>query len=381
MMLKRLIKFFIGFIFHPIYVFQCITNLNKAKYSDKHKMKLAADWLLKAQINAIDGDGYSRGYSLIFGWDRSYIETTGYIIPTMFDVSYILRNKKYALSAIKAAEWLLLKQMSSGAFPDIDKNTPHIFDTGQVLLGLNRTFKETRDKKYLAAIKKACVWLTQNQEKNGSWIRYSYNNQPHTYYTRVAAALLESGQLLKNKKYINSGIKNLEWTIQQQQANGFYKFSNFKKDENAFLHTLVYVIEGFSMAYRLTKNKKWANQLISDTRNFMDILNSDGLLYSQYDSQWVATNIEYCITGLSQFAGICFDVYQISNDIKFKLCAIKILIFLDSLQQKSGKDILGALQSSKPLWGVYGGMNFFNWNVKFYIDLILKKNDPKNFYY
>jgi hypothetical protein len=69
---------------------------------------------------APDGDGYSRRYSLIKGWDRCYVETTGYIVPTLLDVGRVFGEKRYEESAFRAAEWLLKVQTAEGAFTDID---------------------------------------------------------------------------------------------------------------------------------------------------------------------------------------------------------------------------------------------------------------------
>ncbi len=32
----------------------------------------------------------------------------------------------------------------------------------------------------------------------------------------------------------------------------------------------------------------------------------------------------------------------------------------------------GGLPSSMPPWGYYGGMDLFNWNVKFYLDALIR---------
>src|SRR5688500_2209998 len=48
----------------------------------------AADWLSAApDFSATHDGGVSRHYSLINGWGASYPETTGYIVPTMLDLS------------------------------------------------------------------------------------------------------------------------------------------------------------------------------------------------------------------------------------------------------------------------------------------------------
>jgi len=331
-----------------------------------------ADWLLESQASAPDGDGYSRQFSLISGWDRCYIETTGYIIPTLFDVSSYLKDERYRESAIRAGKWLLTVQTGEGAFAEIDDYKPMVFDTGQVMLGLNRLYKELKDKRYLESAIKAAEWLVGIQEDDGSWIKFAYNARPHAYYSRVAAALIETGQLADNDKLIEAGIKQLDWVLAQEQENGYYKYSEFRPGEDALLHTLVYVMEGFSMAYDLTGLDRYKEALIRGTDALRYRLTENGLLYSQYDSQWRATNTEYCVTGLAQFAGICYNTFQHTKDPKYSETAEKVLSNLRRWQVTSGTDLAGALPSSIPVWGYYGGMSFFNWNTKFFIDACLK---------
>lgn len=373
MQTKQLLKLCLGLVRHPIYTGRALKAHTKANENQlDESIRAGADWLVKAQANAPDGKGYSRRYSLISGWDRCYIETTGYIVPTLLDISQYFGDDVYRNSAFKAANWLLKVQSGNGAFTDIDTYAPQVFDTGQVLLGLNRMYRETGDERFLDSLRRAGRWLTDTQEVDGSWLLYAYNNRPHAYYTRVAAALIEAGQIASVDEYIAAGVRNLEWTLEQRQGNGYYQHSEFKSGENAILHTIVYVLEGFSMAFDLTGEQRWADALVEGVNVLAQLSTEEGLLFSQYDTGWRATNREYCVTGLAQYAGICFDASNINGDMEFHVRGAKVLEHLCSWQQAKGNDINGALQSSVPLWGYYGGMEFFNWNMKFFLDAALK---------
>ncbi len=371
---RQSIKIALSFLRHPVYTAHALTNQgNTDDTRDLEScIRRGANWLLRAQAMALDGEGYSRRYSLIRGWDRSYVETTGYIVPTLLDVSRVLGEDRYRESAFRAAEWLLTVQTAEGAFTDIDNYRPQVFDTGQVLLGLNRMFRETGDERYLVSLKKASRWLVDTQEPDGSWVRFAYNDRPHSYYSRVAAALIEAGQLSGVEEFISSGIRNLEWVAGQRQRNGYFRHSEFKAGEDAFLHTIAYIFEGFSMAFKSTGEKRWADFLIDGAEALAGLSNQDGLLYSQYDREWRTRNVEYCTTGLAQYAGICFDVADILGEKAFRDRGVRVVRQLIRWQQSGGPDIDGAIQSSVPLWGRYGGMAFYNWNVKFLIEGALK---------
>ena len=373
MKFKKIIKLLLSLIKHPVYTTRIIFNDKKHSLeSIDDQIVTSSDWLIKSQnANTVDS-GYARKYSLVSGWDHSYIETTGYIIPTLHEVSKLLDIKGYEKSSIAALYWLIDTQSDDGSFAEIDNGSPQVFDTGQVLIGLNYMFKNLKDNKIIDSINKAASWLVQSQEQNGSWVKNSYNNRPHAYYSRVAAALLEAGQICENQEYIEASIRNLNWTLDQRNLNGYFNYSEFKPGEDAILHTIVYVLEGFSMAYDLTKDQKWLDILTEGADCLMSHLNHDGLMYSQYNPEWKATNKEYCVTGLAQMAGIFFDVAKINNDMKFFRAGEKIINHLSGWQIRFGKNTIGARPSSIPIWGYYGGMDFYNWNNKFYIDALLK---------
>lgn len=335
-------------------------------------LRRAADWLLIAQERSTDGDGYARMFSLIRGWDKGYIETTGYIITSLLDAGAVLGDEKYRESALRAGEWLLTVQSEDGSFPEIDAGTAQAFDTGQVMLGLNRLAVELKDDRYLAATTRAAEWLRVNQEEDGCWKRVAYNERPHAYYTRVAAAMLHAGQLAGSDAIVAGAIKNLEWSLNQRGANGYYRYSEFKPGEDALLHTLVYILEGFVMAHELTGEARWADAAVEGVRTLRGLADKDGLLRSQYSPEWKATNPEICVTGLAQYAGASFDAARLSGDASFVEAGVKPLKYLASRQLRKGDDMIGALPSSLPVWGYYGGMELFNWNMKFFIDALLK---------
>lgn len=370
---KRIAKLALSLLRHPVYTVQALKMQSDGREIDLiSAIRNAADWLLRGQAAATDGTGYPRRYSLIGGWDRCYIETTGYIIPTLLDTALFLNESKYADSARRAAHWLLSVQRNDGAFTDIDVYEPQVFDTGQVLLGLNRMVRETGAKEFIHAARRAAQWLCGVQDEDGAWRRFAYNGRPHAYYSRVGAALIETGLLLKDTNFVKAGRRNLQWVLGQEQPNGYFRYSEFKPEEDALLHTIVYVLEGFSMAYKLTGEDIWKETVRRGVGVLYALQDEEGLLRSQYDSAFNVSNKEYCITGLAQYAGICFDVFATTREAAFERAGQYVVARLCGWQQSGGKDIEGALPGSVPIWGYYGGMEYLNWNAKFFIDAALK---------
>jgi len=336
----------------------------------REHLKLCGEWFLIAQEPA---GGYSASFSFVTGLRHAYIETTGYIIPTMLDLAEALGDGRFRASALRAGEWLLTVQQENGAFTDIDGYQPQVFDTGQVMLGLNRLYRETKDLRYLAAARRAGDWLIRMQDEDGAWTKMAYHRgRPCTYLTRVAAAALELGQLAGEERYRDCAVRNLRWTSLRQQPSGFPLNSELSPGADPVLHTLVYVLEGFLMAYQLTGEREWLEVLLRGAEPLRKVhLERDLVPRSQYNAHWEVTNAEKCIPGLAQWAGLCLGLNEITKDARW-FEAAQLSIYYVKSKQLRGRGILrGALPASVPLWGYYHPLMLPNWGVKFFADALL----------
>ena len=77
-------------------------------------LREAIGYLLRAQDHS--GDGGFGSYHLVDGWGRSYPETTGYIIPTLFSAGEHLHWDEPRQRALRAADWLLSIQRADGGW-------------------------------------------------------------------------------------------------------------------------------------------------------------------------------------------------------------------------------------------------------------------------
>ena len=333
----------------------------------------AVDWLLNSQEN-VGNTGYAHSYHFIYGWQESYPETTGYIIPTLLEIYKITNDEKIYNSVKLAVEWLKNIQNQDGSFNDLQGNK-QIFDVGQILIGFNYIYEYFPEFNIENNLLNAMQWLCSVQNDDGSFTKYSYNNIPHTYYSRVGAAILKSGDLLNNDDTKVYGMKNIYWTISNQLENGFFKFSSFSKHD-PYLHTMVYILEGLLDAYAITSKKKILESILKFSSKLLDTSKRDTILYSQYDENYICTNKEYCMTGLSQWTGVCYRIFKITNNKEYKIDGDKTLKYVKSKQIFSiNKKINGGITGSFPLNGKYMKYSIPNWGLKFYLDsLLLGKN-------
>lgn len=339
---------------------------------NRRHLKLAGDWLLRTQAVHHDG-GYAHSYALHAGWQPSYPETTGYIIPTMLRLSDHLGDARYADSALKAGNWLLGIQQPDGAFPDL-AGQKQVFDTGQIIEGLLELHRRTGQNVFLDAAIRAGDFLTGCQDPGGSWTALSYNNLPHTYYTRVAANLLRLHAATGAGKCRTAALRNLDWTLAQQGEKGYFASMSFEPGSLPLLHTIIYVLEGLLDSYRIMGDERLMTA-VRITAGKLVAINTgrDYILQARYDSAWGSPRREHCTTGLAQWAGLLLDLYSLDPVAGHLLLAERTLTFLKARQVRhADPDISGAISGSIPLWGSYFRFAFNNWTIKFFIDALLR---------
>lgn len=358
---------------------------------NKKHIQAAVNWLLTAQ-KATDDKGISALYSLHKGWAASYPETTGYIIPTFFDYSSIVRNESFKKSlrksAIELADWEISVQLESGAVQsgtlDISPK-PSVFNTGQVLFGWVSAYKKTKDDKYKEAAKKAANWLVKAQSDDGSWIKnisIFTSNKAHTYHARVAWGLLDVYSITSNKIYLTAARKNLDWVLTQQLSNGWFRNNGFYFNDNniPLTHLIAYTIRSLLESGIYLGNKTYIEAAKSAADVLLKLQRDDDSLSGRYNSEWNPAVKWSCLTGDAQISIIWLRLFEITEDSKYLSAAIKMNDYLKTTQSlySNKKSIRGGIKGSQPIYGGYMRFSYPNWATKFFIDaLILEEKVTK----
>jgi len=357
----------------------CIGKKYPMQNNDVH-VKGTIRWLLSAQHATQDG-GVSAMYSLYRGWDPSYPETTGYIIPTFFNYYHATGNEQIRNAALKMARWELTKQFSSGAFPGGSEGNekPTVFNTGQVLFGMVRTYQETTDESYLISAKKAADWLAQVQEKEGYWQTYEYLEKKHVYNSRVAWPLLLAYKITKDTAHKQAAINFLDWAIDQQNEEGWYEHNAFFEGQEPLLHTIAYAIQGILEGGVLLNNKKYIESARTAADALLSKLRPNGSLAGSFDEKWHSSVQWSCLTGNAQMAVVWLSLHRLTRDQKYKHAARKAIAFLKTTQNLSSshRGIYGGIKGAYPIWGWYAPFCYINWAAKFYVDALLFDENPR----
>jgi len=358
-------------------------------FSDKDHLKATALWLCRAQ-DAISDGGVARSYKTAqhkafgsLGWQASYPETTGYIIPTMFAVSRQFNDNTFYHRAVRMADWEIGIQMPSGAVMGsvvTATPSPAVFNTGQVIFGWLAAYKQTNDSKYIEAAKRAGDYLISVQDPDGSWGKgdsmYALKGAT-TYNTRVAWAIIELGLKTKEGKYVDAGRRNIDRALTKQRDNGWFA-DNCLNDPNApLLHTIVYATRGILESGIALDDERYIQAAIRTLDALNGCQRSDGGIPGRLASDWSSQVNWDCVTGDAQAAIAWLRAHAITGNMRYKEAARRAIDFIKKTQnlEHPNPGIRGGVKGSFPFDGEYGQYEMLSWAAKFFCDAIMMIND------
>jgi len=346
-----------------------------------HKTHLAAaiNWLCRAQDirnGEADNGGVSAGWSFEDDWLPSYPETSGYIIETFVTATDILKQQELIGRAHKILDWELSIQNNNGSFPGHFGETgskPVIFNTGQIMHGMNCGYQKLNRNECLESAIKAGKWLITQQDEDGCWRRSTHNNIPHTYNTRASWALLQTGLLANDKTLINAATRNIDWALTQQLENGWFRNSAFTANAYPFTHTIAYTIRGILESSLLLDNNRYFNAANKAAQALAAVQEKDGSLAGTFNQDWQSNAYYVCLTGLAQASIIWSRLAQTDNSQEFQQNIDKAIQYLKKKQSITYKaDIYdGGIAGSFPIWGRYSMFEYPNWAAKFFADALI----------
>ncbi len=334
-------------------------------------------WMCRAQDNnQLKDGGVARDYSLVNGWNASYPETTGYIVPTMIDCGKAFDDDQLLARARKMLDWLVSIQLPGGGFQggliNSEPVVPVTFNTGQILIGLAAGVAEFGDA-YRPAMDRAADWLVETQDDDGCW-----RSQPtpfakpgeKAYETHVAWGLIEADRISPGSGYADAALANMRWAIQYQKENGWFDKCCLVDPSRPLTHTLGYVLRGILEGYRHTK----AQDLLEASRKTADGLLeaidvSTGYLPGRLLPDWGPAVAWSCLTGAVQIAHCWLLLYDITGNTTYRDAAFAANAYVRRTVNVNGESTTrGGVKGSFPVDGAYGRFEFLNWACKFFID-------------
>jgi len=346
----------------------------------------ALAWLERAQDATPDG-GFARGYSLAWngyfggrGWQPSYPETTGYIIPTLYEASRLLARPDLAERAERAARWEIDIQLGNGAVRGGvmgQRESPAVFNTGQVIFGWLSVLDETEDGDFADAIRRAGHFLVGALDADGLWRRGNSQfarAETTLYNARTAWALAEAGWRLSEPAFTTGAARALTAVIDKQHENGWIPDCCLSDAERPLLHTLAYAVRGLLEGGRVLEDDEMIQSAIRAAVALRGSVRSDGWMPGRYAADWSATVPWSCLTGQAQTASIWLRLYSITGDAEWLEPVPAVLSFIKSTQNRSSErpGVRGGIKGSAPIGGGYGTYQILNWANKFFVDALIR---------
>jgi Prenyltransferase and squalene oxidase repeat len=349
-------------------------SYTKTRLSSDAALNSVLDWVLRAQ--RADG-GVAAYYSLFTGYSQSYPEVTGYLIPTLYDFAAEMHDGTAQASAERATHWLLSLQMPCGAFPaglHGRSQEPSVFNTGQILQGLVRAYRETRDKGILRSAISAGDWLIEVQQSDGSWAGPgAYQNSAHTYYTMVAWALAELAEIAGDRSaaYGAAAERNLDWALSHFQGDGWVDGINLRGHPN-YLHFIAYVLQGALECGCLRRRDQAIDAVAKPAWILLRKFETHKVIAGAFHAEFKTSHGFTCLTGNAQMSCVWLRLYELTGDLRYLNAALKMNEMLkDLLPQRGGQGIRGGVSGSYPIWGRYQPLRYISWGCKFLTDALL----------
>jgi len=340
----------------------------------------AAEWLARAQ-DATGCGGVSAYYDAAKRtWAGAYPETTGYIIPTFCHYAEFSGQSEYRERAIHMAEWESAIQLPEGGVRagtmDATQIEPTIFNTGQVLFGWLSAWPQTQDVRFRDSLVRAADWLVNAQDPDGAWRDYASPFAAHalnTYNTRVAFGLAQAGRDLKEPRYVEAAVRNVEWALTQMRSNGWLENNDLEDNDRPLTHTIAYATRGILEVGLIAGNTGFVDAAAHIARSVAETQRRDGALPGRLDSRWRPAARWTCVTGNAQMAIIWQRLAKETGDSSWRQAAENANRFNLSIQDLTADDegARGGIPGSHPLKGGYMKNRYPNWAAKFFMDALM----------
>ncbi len=350
----------------------------------------AAQWLTRSQAHGSDR-GFSYGASLDGGFQESYPETTGYIIPTCLALADLYHDPTFAQRAVDAGDWEIAVQLPCGAVQagkytgEGPEPKPAVFNTGMVLLGWTALYRRTGEKRFLEAGRRAADWLISVQEADGNWVR---GHSPlaaeriSIYNVKSAWGLCEFGMAAGDASAIEAAVRNAHFALTYQQPNGWFANCCLTDGNQPLLHTLAYTMQGLMGIGLLTGNEEFVAGAAKCADSLLRLMGSDGFLPGRIDASFFGAVRWCCLTGSAQTSIVWSQLGRHTGKRAYMEAARTINRYLMSRHDISSPDpaVRGGVAGSWPVWGEYGKGMVLNWATKFFIDALLEQAEWESKY-
>lgn len=272
-------------------------------------------------------------HGIAYGSTRTepYPEVTGYIVPTLLQYGH-------CELAERCIEWLITIQQDDGGFCGARGSRKYVFDTAQILRGLNAAYRnDIRKEQVKYALQKACAYLYSRMQEEG---RGGYipeyrpeENIPETILLYTLAPFREAAGHLQCHEYEQAIQNCMEYYLNHP------RFCDVKD----LTHFVAYQTEAMIELSR--------TECIKSVLNYYgNIFHEQGMIPAHEGDEWA------CMPGAAQFA----KCWYLLDDAE---TAEQVIEWLENYQTETG-GFLGSVG----IGATYFPAEELSWAVKYYLD-------------
>lgn len=368
---------------------RAITNTTIVPWTDRtwsreeraDARRAAVEWLLRAQ--QATGDNGFGTYYLSGGWTSTYVETTGYIVPTLLQHARRTDDPALAAKAMAAADRLIGLQLPSGGWQGgyvAQQKGEVVFNSAQVVRGLLAAHAHGGADRYLEAARRGCDRLCAIQDTDGAWRQQAFMGVARVYDSYVSAPLMDMYRVTGEVRYREAAERNLAWILAHGlTANGWFRDcdNTIKHNDRPILHTIAYTLDGLLDCGMALGDERVIEAARRGADRLFTLFGRNKRLHGRFDADWRGS--EHMIpTGCAQLAIVWMKLYRLTGDAQYLNAAMKLndqLLFMQARGVRETVDTKGAIPGSFPLWGRYEPFGYPNWATKYFVDSLLLEEE------
>jgi hypothetical protein len=342
----------------------------------RSSIRLAFECSCRSQDVSGSG-GSAAAFSLLRGWRKPYPETTGYMIPTFLRCAHMYEDLNLYERGVRMGEWLLDIRSPEGWFSRLtwapeNLGVPSIFNTAQILFGLVELAGVTGDHRYRDAADAAVSWMIDQQEPNGSWVKFAYvSNYFPDYYAQVCWSILAYYRMTGDHRARDCVVKCLYAILPHQTEKKSFQYMGYPPDVAAYTHTIANTLQGIlECAIRLGQWEPYGVAAAEGFEKMLRMYETRKKMAGSYDKNWNGDYRYICLTGQCQIASAWLRIFEINENPRYLDTSIKAIREVTTYQKRSRlvKNTRGGIAGSHPIYKRYHRFDYRNWAGQFYID-------------
>jgi hypothetical protein len=218
----------------------------------------------------------------------------------------------------------------------------------------------------------AANWLRDTQDDDGCWREHPTPFAApgeKAYETHVAWGLFEADRVAPDHGWGDAGLRQVEWALTKQQANGWFSSNCLSDPENPLTHTLGYVLRGLLEAHLFSGRADLLAAARRTADGILPAVDPKGFLAGRLDHRWQASAEYVCLTGSAQIGHCMLLLYAITGSASYLSAGKRLNANVRRTVALDGAPgVRGGVKGSFPVEGKYGSFEYLNWAAKFCID-------------